>query len=102
MISSREHATVLAALRHWQQQLRQRGNGLTSGYPQFAEERPLSENQIDQLCERLNQPAESSPATGTVMDVPDTKPCNSSRGSRVCCCRSNVPSQGKSLCPHSC
>ena len=57
MFNQRERATVLAALRLWEQQLRDHGVTLTNGYPQFSEERPLSEKQIDRLCEQLNEPA---------------------------------------------
>ena len=57
MFNPRELATVLAALRLWQQQLKKHGIGLTIGYPQFLEEQPLSVKQIDRLCEQLNEPA---------------------------------------------
>ena len=57
MLNPPELATILAALRLWQQQLRKHGIALANGYPQFSEERPLSEKQIDRLCEQLNEPA---------------------------------------------
>lgn len=50
IINERELATVLAALRSWQE----RGDpgGFYSEY--FEEYEPLSEDEIDDLCERLN------------------------------------------------
>lgn len=48
-----ELATVLAARRHWQERLRANGK-VPRSYPQFDGFRPLSETQIDRLCERLN------------------------------------------------
>ena len=57
MFNPRELATVLAALRLWQQQLNKHGIALTNGYPQFLKERPLSVTQIDRLCEQLNEAA---------------------------------------------
>ena len=50
MLTSRELATVLAALRYWQQQLPR------EGFPHFSDETPLSVDEIDALCDRLNEP----------------------------------------------
>ena len=55
MLTSRELATVLAALRHWQQQLPREGVAFADGFPHFSDETPLSVDEIDALCERLNQ-----------------------------------------------
>ena len=54
MLNPRELATVLAALRHWQQQLARQGLALADAFPQFADERPLSMEEIDSLCDLLN------------------------------------------------
>jgi hypothetical protein len=53
LLSSRELATVLAALRYWQQDLE------TNEEPPICEhfkdgETPLTPEEIDTLCERLN------------------------------------------------
>lgn len=45
----REAATILAALRHWQRT----GSPVEYTY-HFADDRPLSSDEIDALCERLN------------------------------------------------
>ena len=58
MFNSSELATVLVALRHWQQYLHECEIDPTSAFPQFSEERPLSAKQIDRLCERLNESTE--------------------------------------------
>lgn len=50
MLNPRELATVLAALRSWQRDL---GEDLIGG-GHFTEHPPLSPNEIDDLCERLN------------------------------------------------
>ena len=55
MLTPRELATVLAALRHWQQQLAREGLPFADGFPHFSDETPLSVDEIDALCERLNQ-----------------------------------------------
>jgi hypothetical protein len=54
MLTSRELATVLAALRHWQQQLAREGRAFADGFPHFVDEEPLSVAEIDTLCDRLN------------------------------------------------
>lgn len=55
MLSSRELATVLAALRHWQQQLQRDGAAFADGFPHFSDESPLSVEEIDSLCDLLNE-----------------------------------------------
>ena len=57
MFNPRELATVLAALRLWQQQLSKDGIELTNSYPRSWKSGPLSVKQIDRLCEQLNEPA---------------------------------------------
>ena len=54
MLHPRELATVLAALRHWQHQLARQGLALADALPHFADEPPLSMEEIDSLCDRLN------------------------------------------------
>ncbi len=54
MLTSRELATVLVALRLWQRQLAREGSAFADGWPHFAEAEPLSVAEIDTLCERLN------------------------------------------------
>ena len=54
MLHPRELATVLAALRHWQHQLARQGLALADAFPHFADESPLSIDEIDSLCDRLN------------------------------------------------
>lgn len=49
-----ELATILAALRLWQEQLATDGALLAFAYPHFALCDPLSFEAIDTLCERLN------------------------------------------------
>lgn len=53
MLTPRELATVLAALRYWQQDL-VAADEVVDGGEHFVEHEPLSVEQIDQLCERLN------------------------------------------------
>ena len=64
MLTSRELATTLAALRHWQQQLQRMGVAFADGLPHFTDETPLSVDEIDTLCDRLNEsfPAATSAA----------------------------------------
>ena len=64
MLTSRELATVLAALRNWQQQLSREGLAFADGFPHFSDETPLSVDEIDALCDRLNEslPAATSAA----------------------------------------
>ena len=54
MLTLRELATTLAALRHWQQQLTHGGLAFTDGFPHFVDEEPLSVAEIDTLCDRLD------------------------------------------------
>jgi hypothetical protein len=59
-LDERELATVLAALRYWQQDLaRQHPHDDDSGpiSPHFEAQEPLAVEQIDRLCERLNTDA---------------------------------------------
>ena len=51
-LSPRELATVLAALRYWQTELRE--PDFDPSGPHFTEHEPLSSDEIDALCERLN------------------------------------------------
>lgn len=55
MLTSRELATTLAALRYWQQQLSREGLAFADGYPHFSDETPLSVAEIDSLCDLLNE-----------------------------------------------
>jgi hypothetical protein len=63
-LSDRELATVLAALRHWQRQRERTPGALPGGPHHFEDVTPLSAQEIDELCERLNCPARSG-ATST-------------------------------------
>ena len=56
MLTSRELATTLAALRHWQKKLQREGTAFADGFPHFSDETPLSVDEIDALCDRLNEP----------------------------------------------
>ena len=56
MLTSPELATELAALRHSQQQLQREGITFADGLPHFSDETPLSVDEIDALCDRLNEP----------------------------------------------
>lgn len=56
MLSSRELATVLAALRYWQRDVESADEAIDGG-EHFAETTPLSATEIDDLCERLNRTA---------------------------------------------
>jgi hypothetical protein len=60
--NDREIATILAALRYWQQDLEENGPGDIIDPDHFAEYKPLTPNQIDRLCERINLHS----STGTV------------------------------------
>ena len=53
MLTPRELATTLAALRFWQQQ-RQHEAVFAENFPHFADELPLTAEEIDALCDRLN------------------------------------------------
>jgi hypothetical protein len=50
-LTDRELATVLAALRFWQRAW----DGSKVSLEQFAEETPLTPEEIDDFCERLNE-----------------------------------------------
>ena len=56
MLTSRELASVLAALRYWQRGLEQ-ADEIIDGGEQFSDQLPLSAAEIDDLCERLNSTA---------------------------------------------
>ncbi len=56
MLTPSELATVLAALRHWQQHLQRAGTAFADGFPHFSNEPPLSVDEIDVLCSVLNEP----------------------------------------------
>lgn len=53
MLTSRELATVLAALRYWQRDLESADEIIDVG-EHFADHLPLNAAEIDELCERLN------------------------------------------------
>jgi hypothetical protein len=50
--TERELATVLAALRYWQQDLAENEDGPICEH--FTDQTPLTVEEIDDLCERLN------------------------------------------------
>jgi hypothetical protein len=50
-LNERELATVLAPLRYWQQHLAENDNPISE---HFADQTPLTVEEIDDLCERLN------------------------------------------------
>lgn len=52
-LTDRELATILAALRYWQQDLAENPDGPISEH--FEEATPLTVEEIDELCERLNR-----------------------------------------------
>lgn len=54
LFSSRELATVLAALRWWQQTVKTEKVARHMHPDHFADQKPLSAKQIDALCERIN------------------------------------------------
>jgi hypothetical protein len=51
-IDSRELATALAALRYWQNDWMEQSEGPMAGH--FHEQTPLTGEEIDELCEKLN------------------------------------------------
>lgn len=53
-LSDRELATVLAALRHWQQHLADNENEVPVADHFDARTTPLTVAEIDELCERIN------------------------------------------------
>ena len=53
VLTSRELATVLAALRYWQRDL-ESADEIIDGGEHFADQLPLTAAEIDELCERLN------------------------------------------------
>ena len=57
-LSDRELATVLAALRYWQQDLAEDDDGPISSEHFDLTITPLSVEEIDELCQRLNFPSE--------------------------------------------
>src|SRR5689334_10362112 len=57
MLTPRELATVLAALRHWQRtQAALPADELLAAWPQLGPDDPLTPLEIDALCELLNEP----------------------------------------------
>lgn len=59
MLTARELATILAALRRWQQMQPQMPIiPLITAWPHFADNPPLSAAEIDTLCQRLNFPCD--------------------------------------------
>ena len=67
-MKGRELATVLAALRYWQQDLEANDAPPISG-EFFADCEPLTSEEIDQLCERLNMQSAERLAAGPVADA---------------------------------
>ena len=55
MLNLRERATTLAALRFWQRRLQREGTTFADGFPHFSVETPLSVEEIDALCDLLNE-----------------------------------------------
>jgi hypothetical protein len=53
MLSPRELATVLAALQYWQSELAATDE-IIDGGEHFSDHHPLTADEIDDLCERLN------------------------------------------------
>jgi hypothetical protein len=53
MLSPRELATVLAALRYWQSDFASTDK-IIAGGEHFSDQDPLTADEIDDLCERLN------------------------------------------------
>ena len=57
-LSSEETATILAALRYWQDRISQNQDEVSEARSlmpeQFAEHGPMTSNEIDTLCEGLN------------------------------------------------
>lgn len=53
-MTKRELATVLAALRYWQMDLEPDPDGIVDPEGFFLDEKPLTVEEIDGLCERLN------------------------------------------------
>ena len=68
-LSSRELATVLAALRLWQDVAK----GSDGGMPHFDDQPPLSVEEINKLCERLNC-VPVAPEAPEVPEAPTAKP----------------------------
>ncbi len=54
MSQPRELATVLAALRHWQATVLASDPAATSQFEHFGDTTPLTTQEVDDLCERLN------------------------------------------------
>ena len=54
MLTVRETATVLAALRRWQDELRRQAADLTDDDRHFDDVTPLTSDEIDGLCDWLN------------------------------------------------
>ena len=75
MLNERELATVLAALRHWQQHIQRTGTAVRDS-SHFEDVEPLTPEEIDRLCQRLNTAA------------PDAEPCECERLGYFC---SGVP-----------
>jgi hypothetical protein len=72
MLSRRELATVLAALRHWQRYLATDGSAASADSFQFDETTLLSIEELDTLCERLN--AEPAPDDSELCDGRQSEP----------------------------
>jgi hypothetical protein len=76
-LSARELATVLAALRCFQESLTNANDAALRALPHFVEFEPLSVSEIDALCEQLNcggaAPCPTAP-TSTLKSAEDTPP----------------------------
>lgn len=57
LISERELATLLVALRHWQQSVERSGQPDPRDWPQFATRSPLASIEIDALYQAINRPS---------------------------------------------
>ena len=69
-LSARELATVLAAMRCFQESLTQGNGAALRALPHFADYEPLSATDIDLLCERLNCGGDAAcPGESTVPTV---------------------------------
>ena len=65
ILQPRELATVLAALRHWQATVVGQSVKPALCFPHFDAERPLTTEEIDALCDYLNEAAEPCEARRT-------------------------------------
>lgn len=71
-VNSRELATILAALRHFQSSFRPT-SAARDGFEQFADCEPLNADEIDGLCERINTEPDITGPHLTVYFAPEWK-----------------------------